>query len=86
MPFRAGRPAYAPAMRLGVGLSAGLLAVGLTLLVGSNGMVTSVTTSDRNVVRFWSETFLVLGGSLAAAVALTWALWLAQSRRNRDGE
>lgn len=87
LPFPAGatRPTLRP-MRVGVWLAAGLLAVGVTLLVVSNGMDTSVTTSDRNVVRFWSETFLVLGSSLGAAVALTWALWLAHARGHRHRE
>lgn len=71
-------------MRFGGGLALFLLLVGVGLLALAATMDTSVTTSDRNLTRFWAETFLVLGGSLAAAVALTFGLWRRHVRRRPD--
>jgi multisubunit Na+/H+ antiporter MnhB subunit len=68
-------------MRVGAALAGLLLLVGIGLLWLAATMDTSETTSDRNVVRFWAETFVVLGGSLAAAAALTFGLWRRHIRR-----
>lgn len=73
-------------------IAVGFLLVGVSLLaVGttmdplerdyeSGAMFDYWAHDPETIVRFWAEAAMALGGSLAAAIALTWGLWLARSQ------